>query len=66
MVRIEDQPLKPVHRLKDKKKNVKSNDNYNEQLRDKHEYVTYDIKNTKCGRWSKKCSSFGIHLNLND
>ena len=47
-------------------KNYKSNYKYNKQLRDKHDHVKYDIKNTKFRGEQLKHKSFRMCLNLND
>ena len=41
-----------------RQKNYKSNNNYNKQLRDYHEDVKYNIKNTKCGVGESKYVDF--------
>ena len=64
MVKEVVQSLKLVWKFKDKNYGV--NHNYNRQLRDMHEDVKYDIKETKCWEGSIKCRSFRMYLNLND
>ena len=54
----EDQSLKQASMKIIRQKNYKSNNNYNKQLRDYHEDVKYNIKNTKCGVGESKYVDF--------